>query len=121
MRFFENRKMSLMPTETSTTEIAAVDTNSTAPTVTVVNVADNFGTFHGKPNAIVRPVRRYESIDEMFQPLENGQQLNEHQAPTAVQIASKKIQHEIDIFSKELDLKLKHLQKDKRISSKNVK
>lgn len=114
--------MPLVPSDSSTTAV----TNSNTVPVTILNVSDQFGSY-GKPNAIVRPVRRIESLDEMIQPpassLPPSTQMNNatlarndrHESD------SKKIQREVDFFfTKELDFKLKHLQRDKKASSKNV-
>lgn len=120
-------KMTLVPSESRTTAVAATlaETNSTALSSTQLNVSlDPFGGY-GKPNAIVRPVRRNELNDEMIQSsLQPSQPL-----PTTTQMNNgntrnddpKKIQRDVEFsFTKELDFKLKHLQRDKKASSKNV-
>lgn len=77
---------------------------------TVLNV-ESFGTF-GKPNAIVRPVRRLESTEESI----TGQMtVGAIDAKEAVNTFN-----EMDSFTKQLDMKLKNLQPDKKNSSKNV-
>lgn len=85
---------------------------------------ENFSTY-GKPNAIVRPViRKNESTDEMTLPhtIEPN-----HPASEQSNIAFKQDyssgrfrKKEIDTFARELDIKLKYLQKDKKTTSKNV-
>lgn len=83
---------------------------------------DNVGNY-GKPNAIVRPViRRYESTNEMTLPQTNEINLPvSGQHTTIVQDSPVKYKRkEIDTFARELDIKLKYLQKDKK-SSTNVK
>lgn len=80
---------------------------------------DNYGTY-GKPNAIVRPVRRNEPT-EMTLPQANEVNIPaSNQSTPKVIVPAKYKKHEIDTFTKELDNKLRHLQKDKKTSSKNV-
>lgn len=81
---------------------------------------DDYGPY-GKPNAIVRPLRRHES-NEMILPEANEANVpasNESSPKVIVPVKNRK--REIDTFTKELDNKLRHLQKDKQTSSKNVK
>lgn len=118
--------MPSMPAENLPTFGAMRDESNTtaATTLTVYNVMpDNFAPF-GKPNAIVRPVRRNESLDDMVQPqpLRNGLDHPIVNIPTltVVDLASKPTKIEINAFTKGLDLKLKNFQKDKKNSSRNV-
>lgn len=116
----ENWKMTLVPTDSPTTAAATL----AEPSSKQFNLSEQFGSY-GKPNAIVRPVRRNESNDEMIQSSLQPPTLslppthmNNANAPN---IDSKKLQREDDFsFVKELDFKLKHLQWDKKASSKNV-
>lgn len=87
--------------------------------VVPINV-DSYGPY-GKPNAIVRPVRRNEP-DEMVVPQSNEVALPaSNQSTPKVNVPAKTKRREIDTFTKELDNKLRHLQRDKTPSSKNVK
>lgn len=80
---------------------------------------DDYGPY-GKPNAIVRPVpRRNESIEMTLPEATEANQPASNQSTPKVNRKYRK--REIDTFTKELDNKLKHLQKDKKTSSKNVK
>lgn len=84
---------------------------------------DDYGPY-GKPNAIVRPVRRNEpNTDTMILPEANGATNlpASNQSTPKVNVPAKTKRREIDTFTKELDNKLRHLQKDKKPSSKNVK
>lgn len=86
---------------------------------------ENFATY-GKPNAIVRPVvRRYDLTDEMSLPQFHDTNVPVTGQPTANNIKQdspvKYEKKEVDSFARELDIKLKYLQKDKKTSSKNVK
>lgn len=85
---------------------------------------DNFSNY-GKPNAIVRPViRKNEISDDMRAP-----KSNETIIPLSSQVTVSKQDNslvrirkrEIDSFGQKLDVKLKHLPRDKKNSSKNVK
>lgn len=82
---------------------------------------DSYGPY-GKPNAIVRPLRRNET-PEMTLPQANEANLpasSNHSSPKTVDIPPKtNKKRKIDTFTKELDNKLRHLQHNK-ISSKNV-
>lgn len=82
--------------------------------------ADNYGPY-GKPNAIVRPVRRNEPT-EMTLPQANEAHVpaSDHSTPK-VNVPAKNKKPEIDTFTRELDNKLKYLQKDKKSSTGNVK
>lgn len=81
---------------------------------------DNFPNY-GKPNAIVRPVIRKNEISDP--------KSNETVIPLSSQVtvfkqdnnAVRFKRREIDSFGQKLDVKLKHLPKDKKNSSKNVK
>lgn len=90
------------------------------------NNTDDYGPYgpYGKPNAIVRPVRRNEpNTDTMILP-EANEATNlpaSNQSTPKVNVPVKNKRREIDTFTKELDNKLRHLQKDKKPSSKNVK
>lgn len=85
-----------------------------------ISKADDYGPY-GKPNAIVRPVRRNEP-NEMILPEANEANLPaSSQSTPKVIVPVKSKKREIDTFTKELDNKLRHLQKDKKASSKNVK
>lgn len=94
---------------------ASEESNET-PTISF-SVLDSFGTF-GKPNAIVKPVRRLESTEE---PTVSG---NSEMTGTTMLIDTTQTAtatNDMDNFSKQLDVKLKHLQaSDKKSSSKNV-
>lgn len=80
---------------------------------------DDYGPY-GKPNAIVRPLRRNEP-NEMIVPEANVANVPaSDQSSPKVNVPAKCRKREIDTFSKELDNKLRHLQKDKKTSSKNV-
>lgn len=80
---------------------------------------DDYGPY-GKPNAIVRPLRRNEP-NEMIVPEANAANVPAtNQSTPKVNVPAKCRKREIDTFSKELDNKLRHLQKDKKTSSKNV-
>lgn len=72
---------------------------------------DNFSNY-GKPNAIVRPVIRK---NETITPLSG--QITVFKPDNSIRINTK----ENDSFARKLDVKLKHLPKDKKNSSKNVK
>lgn len=127
--------MSLMSMGTTNTTGTLIQT----PSIDVKNVEEPINPstnglisgvkYYGKPNAImayVRPVRRIESIFEM----EPTTPLNETNTstpkatikpqPNNVNLSKNSKQSEIDSFSKELDFKLKHLQGDKKTSTKNV-
>lgn len=119
--------MTLVPSDSPTTAVAATlpETNSNAVQSAQLNlVSDQFGSY-GKPNAIVRPVRRNDLNDQMIQsssqpppPLLPTTQMNNGNARND---ESKKIQRDVEFsFTKELDFQLKHLQRDKKASSKNV-
>lgn len=81
------------------------------PTVSAQNV-ELFGVF-GKPNAIVRPVRRMEPQQESKSLVEMAAASQNHTEPVDV---STDLQH----FSKQLEVKLKNLHSDKRNTSKIV-
>lgn len=88
---------------------------------TVPIPTDTYGPY-GKPNAIVRPVRRNEP-NEMTLPQANEAPVpaSDHSTPK-VNVPAKTKKPEIDnTFTKELENKLKYLQKDKKTSSGNVK
>lgn len=100
---------------------------------TVLNADATFGNY-GKPNAIVRPVRRMGSTDEPSQH-QHQQQLQESQRPTApdndagddsemtaalVDTTESMANKDMDNFAQQLDLKLRGLQHSKKTSSKNV-
>lgn len=106
---------------------ATVIENSATPT----HGTENFGVF-GKPNAIVRPVRRHETSEEMsqiqlqtetlaeqqwLQQYQSQQHQQHHQHQHQIQ---RHTENQIDYFNQELDFKLKTLQKYKNHSSKNV-
>lgn len=81
------------------------------------SVLDSFGTF-GKPNAIVRPVRRLESTEEPTV-IGNSEMTGATMLIDTTQAAT--ATNDMDNFSKQLDVKLKYLQaSDKKSSSKNV-
>lgn len=99
-------------------------TSATAVSFSVLNADTTFGNY-GKPNAIVRPVRRMESIDEPQQqdhrrPVggnSGGSEMTAALLDTAETMAS----NNMDIFANQLDMKLKGLHHtDKKNSSKNV-
>lgn len=78
----------------------------------------------GKPNAIVRPVRRNEpNTDTMILPEANAANNlpASNQSTPKVNVPAKYKRREIDTFTKELDNKLRHLQKDKKPTLKHVK
>lgn len=95
---------------------------------------DSYGPY-GKPNAIVRPVRRNDPNEMTLPPAANevtaaaaavaaaaatitaasNQSSPKHNVPGI------KKKHDIDTFTKELENKLRHLQKDKKIPTGNVK
>lgn len=112
--------MTLVATDSPTTAAATL----AEPSSKQFNLFDQFGSY-GKPNAIVRPVRRNELNDEMIQTSSQPPTLslppthmNNANVPN---IDSKKPQRDGDFsFAKELDFKLKHLQCDIKASSKNV-
>lgn len=81
---------------------------------------DHYGPY-GKPNAIVRPVRRNEP-NEMTLPQANEPNLPaSNQSTPKVNVPLKHKKQEIDTFTKELENKLKHLQRDKKSAVGNVK
>ncbi|XP_055322463.1 radial spoke head protein 3 homolog B isoform X2 [Sitodiplosis mosellana] len=91
--------------------------------ITSNNPTDDYGHY-GKPNtiAIVRPVRRNEpNTDTMILPEANGANNlpASNQSTPKVNVPAKNKRREIDTFTKELDNKLRHLQKDKKPASKN--
>lgn len=81
------------------------------PTVSVQNV-ELFGVF-GKPNAIVRPVRRMEPNEESMHTVEMTTVPVNSMEPTDASI-------DMYHFTKHLEVKLKNLQSDKRMTSKIV-
>lgn len=118
--------MTLVPSESPTTETATLgETNSNAVPSTILNVSDQFGSY-GKPNAIVRPVRRNDLNDQMIQSMLQPPTLSlpsTHMNNGNVRNNESKtgILRDVEFsFTKELDIKLKHLQTDKKASSKNV-
>lgn len=110
--------------ETSTFDSKNVDEPSTD--VLLSGAANNFAPY-GKPNAIVRPVRRIELIDEMESSSSPSNETNTTTTATIKPQQSIKVDltkntkqpSEIDSFTKELDFKLKHIQIEKK-TSKNV-
>lgn len=109
-----NAIFNVVPITTTTTTTANSNNNN--------NNTDDYGPY-GKPNAIVRPVRRNESnIDTMILPEATAaNQPASNQSTPKVNVPAKNKRREIDTFTKELDNKLRHLQKDKKPSLKNVK
>lgn len=90
------------------------------------NSTDEHGPYGnlGKPNAIVRPVRRNEpNTDTMILPEANvaNNLPASNQSTPKVNVPAKNKRREIDTFTKELDNKLRHLQKDKKPTLKHVK
>lgn len=84
---------------------------------------DNFSNY-GKPNAIVRPVIRKNGISDDMTALQS----NETIIPLSSQVTVFKQDNQlrikrkgIDSFGRKLNIKHKHLPKDKKNSSKNVK
>lgn len=95
----------------------ASDEPNDNPTVSF-SVLDSFGNF-GKPNAIVRPVRRMESTEEPTV-IGNTEMTGASMLIDTTQAATA-VNNELENFTKQLDVKLKHLQaSDKKSSSKNV-
>lgn len=97
---------------------------STGPNaiISVIPINTDYYGPYGKPNAIVRPVRRNEH-DEMILP-ENANEANfstSRQPTPKVNVPEKYKKREIDTLTKKLDNKLCHSQKDKRAPTKNVK
>lgn len=82
---------------------------------------DTYGPY-GKPNAIVRPVVRRNESNEMTLPQahEANAPASDHSTPK-VNVPVKNKTQEIDTFTKELENKLKYLQKDSKSSTGNVK
>lgn len=82
---------------------------------------DIYGPY-GKPNAIVRPVVRRNESNEMTLPQahEANAPASDHSTPK-VNVPVKNKTQEIDTFTKELENKLEHLQKDSKSSTGNVK
>lgn len=80
-----------------------------------VLTSDNFGMF-GKPNAIVRPIRRLEPTEDTRMGQDDATRSFTNQPNEQTKLAS----FEMGRFAKELDFKLKNLQSDKKLSSKNV-
>lgn len=128
--------MSIMARDKPTAIIESSTIADAVSFTTPSYAAENFGVF-GKPNAIVRPVRRNESIEEMppnhnqhtvhQQHIDDLQrQQNQQQQQRSLPLhnrsetVKKVIRVEIDSFTQELDFKLKTLQKHKKHSSKNV-
>lgn len=108
---------------TTTTTIPIPKLN--APDAIFAVIPTNTDTYgpYGKPNAIVRPVRRNES-NEMTLPQANDVNIpasSGQSTPKTVEIPPKtNKKRKIDTFTKELDNNLRHLQHTKA-SSKNVK
>ena len=76
---------------------------------------DNLHTNVGKPNAIVRPIRRVDPLGDAGYVLLNNNDINT--------VLNKKVtepNYELGNFTTELDFKLRRLQKEKIKSSKNV-
>lgn len=100
---------------------APIATGSNAIFAIVPFNPDDYGPY-GKPNAIVRPVpRRNESIEMILPEANEANVPASNQSTPKVNVPVKNRKREIDTFTKELDNKLRHLQKDKKTSSKNVK
>ncbi|XP_031620238.1 radial spoke head protein 3 homolog B isoform X1 [Contarinia nasturtii] len=96
----------------------ATGPNAIFSVIPINNNTDEYGPY-GKPNAIVRPLRRNEP-NEMILPEANEANLPaSSQSTPKVNVPVKQKKREIDTFTKELDNKLRHLQKDKKNSSKN--
>lgn len=99
-------------------------TSSAAVSFSVIN-ADTaaFGNY-GKPNAIVRPVRRMESTDEPQQQDQQrpvGGDVGGGEVTAALVDSAESMANDMDTFARHLDSKLKGLQHtDKKSSSKNV-
>lgn len=102
---------------------------------------DSYGPY-GKPNAIVRPVRRNDPSEMTLPPAanevtaaaaavaaaaanitaaSNQPQPASNQSTPKLNVPGIKKKHDIDTFTKELENKLRHLQKDKKIPAGNVK
>lgn len=88
---------------------------------TVLNPADSL-SLYGKPNAIVRPVRRGDLTEYNRNTEDNKslQDLNSQNDITDRKMTKSSDNEDIKDFSKELDYKLKKLQKENKSSSKNV-
>lgn len=87
---------------------------STSSSFTVLNSTDNLKTY-GKPNAIVRPSIRHNppnGEDFILKNVESQILLNDDD--------DGKSRYDLGSFTKELDVKLRRLQQDKKGSSKNV-
>lgn len=119
--------MSVAIGEKPTTEIENASTGDVI-SATKTHGTENFGVF-GKPNAIVRPVRRNEISEEMSQVQLQLETMAEQQWQQQIQSQrhyhhQQQIRHntenQIGNFNQELDFKLKTLQKNKKHSSKNV-
>lgn len=97
------------PMESETT------THSTSSAFTVLNSSDNLKTY-SKPNAIVRPSIRQNppsGEDLIVKNVESQIILNDGDDDG-------KSHYDLGSFTKELDIKLRKLQQDKKGSSKNV-
>lgn len=104
-------------TPAATAADVSVTISNEVPSTKYSAVNDQFGNFYGKPNAIVRPVRRNELDDQMFQSsvLPPATHMNNGNV-TFNDDESKKIQRDVVecSFTKELDYKLKHLHGDSK-------
>lgn len=97
---------------------------------TVLNNDNLVTSFIGKPNAIVRPIRRRDpsdgggGVDRGLgiggRGLGDYRLLVENVEAQIVDKNNDKPDYELGNFTKELDLKLRRLQRDKKGSSKNV-
>lgn len=123
----ESKDIFPLPTPPATVAAVAATTPVLKHTADAIFAVVPFNTDHygpyGKPNAIVRPVRRNESHEMILPPA------NEVNRPASTGQSTPKIannpaktnkKRKIDTFTKELDNKLRHLQPDHKISSKNV-
>lgn len=111
------------PAQVAPTSISKLNTPDAIFSIVPINT-DTYGPY-GKPNAIVRPLRRNESI-EMTLPQANDVQIpasSGQSTPKAVDIPPKtNKKRKIDTFTKELDNNLRHLRylQHTKNSSKNV-
>lgn len=94
-------------------ELMEATTVSSNSAFTVLNATDNLKTY-SKPNAIVRPSIR--------QNPPNGEDLIVKNVESQILLDDNdgKSHYDLGSFTKELDIKLRRLQRDKKGSSKNV-